>query len=381
MGLRHALVVFQFGASIVLILSTVVVFQQLNHMSEKNLGFDKENLLVVKNLEVVQGRESLAEAIRQLAGAEDVTRATSLPPYIWGGDSFTASGMDGKTFPLNFTTTDEHFVPTFGVKLLVGRNFSADLPADSGRVILNETAISRIGWTLDDSVIGKEVENEGSTFEVIGVVSDFNYWPLQTEIEPLALFHIKSARLIGDGSREFLGMRVKADNGDQWKKFIGSLEGLWKQHAGGSPFEYQFVDDNFSKSFKTEEQFGKSLSVMAALAILIASLGLLGIIVYSLELRTKEIGIRKVAGASTWNILVLISRSYSTLILLAFLLGAPLAWWLMNQWLNTFAYRITPSPLLFAGVGLGTMGIAVAITSYHSIKAALTNPVEVLKDE
>lgn len=381
MTLRHALVVFQFSASIVLILSTVVVFQQLNHMSEKNLGFDKENLLVLKNVEVVQGRESLAEAARLLPGAEEVTRATSLPPYIWGGDSFTASGMDGKTFPLNFTTTDEHFVPAFGVKLVLGRNFSADIPADSGRVILNETAITRIGWTLDESVIGRELEYDNARFEVIGVVSDFNYWPLQTEIEPLALFHVKSARLIGDGSREFLGIRVKAGDAEQWRHFIGALEDLWKQHAGGSPFEYQFVDDNFSKSFKTEEQLGKSLTVMAALAILIASLGLLGMIVYSLELRTKEIGIRKVAGASTWNILLLISKSYSTLIIIAFVLGAPLAWWMMNQWLNTFAYRIAPSPWLFAGVGLATMGIAMAITSYHSIRAAMTNPVDVLKDE
>ena len=381
MTLRHSLVVFQFSASIVLILATMVVYQQLNHMSEKHLGFDKENLLTVKNVEIVKGREALAEAARALPGAVEVTRATSLPPYIWGGDSFTASGMDGKTFPLNFTTTDDHFVPAFGVKLLVGRNFSADIPADTGRVILNETAIARIGWTLDESVIGKEIVNEGSRFEVIGVVSDFNYWPLQAEIQPLGLFHVKSARLIGDGAREFLAVRVQAGDADQWRNFISNLETLWKQHAGDSPFEYQFVDDGFARSFKTEEQLGQSLTVMAALAILIASLGLLGMIVYSLELRTKEIGIRKVSGASTWNILVLISRSYSVLIVVAFALGAPLAWWMTNQWLSMFAYRITLSPWLFVGVGLGTLGVAIAITSYHSVKAAMTNPVDVLKDE
>ncbi|MBL7866325.1 MAG: FtsX-like permease family protein, partial [Cyclobacteriaceae bacterium] len=179
----------------------------------------------------------------------------------------------------------------------------------------------------------------------------------------------------------FLAIRVKAGQAGGWSNFIAGLEELWRQHAGESPFEYQFVDDSFSRSFHAEEQFAKSLTIMAALAILIACLGLLGIIVYSLELRTKEIGIRKVAGASTWNILLLISKGYSRLIVAAFLLGAPVAWWLMNQWLHTFAYRISPSPWLFAAVGLGILGIAMVITSYHSIKAALTNPVDVLKDE
>lgn len=380
-ALRNGLVVFQFCTSIVLILSTAIVFQQLDYMGEKNLGFDKENLIVLNNVEVVKGREALAEATRNLAGVKEATRATSLPPYIWGGDSFSATGMNNKTLPLNFTTTDEHFVPTWGVTIRFGRNFDVNIPADTGRVIINETAVKRIGWALNEQVIGKEIEYENTRFEVIGVVSDFNYWPLQTEIEPMGLFHVKSARLIGDGSREFIGIRIQADNRAQWQSVIGELEKLWKVHAGSSPFEYQFVDDNFSKAFQTEAKFGKALTVMAALSMLIACLGLLGMIVYSLELRTKEIGIRKVSGASAWNILVLISSGYTTLIGIAFLISAPFSWWMMSQWLNTFAYRITPSPWLFAAVGFGTLAIALAITSYHSMRAALTNPVDVLKDE
>lgn len=378
---RNGLVVFQFSASIVLILCTAIVFKQLSFVSEKDLGFDKENLIVLTNVEVVKSPEALAEATRNLVGVLDATRATSLPPYIWGGDTFTATGMDGKTFPMNFTTSEEHFVPTIGVKLKYGRNFSKDIPADTGRIIINEAAVKRIGWTLDESVLGKEIHYENSKFEVIGVVSDFNYWPLQAEIEPMGLFHVQSARLVGDGAREFIGMRIDAQSPAQWQSLVEGLQTLWKTHAGDSPFEYQFVDDNFARSFKEEERFSKALTVMAGLAILIASLGLLGIIVYSLELRTKEIGIRKVSGATTWNILMLISRSYGYLILAAFFIGAPTAWWMMDQWLSTFAYRITPSPWLFASVGLATMGIAIAITSYHSVKAALTNPVDVLKDE
>ncbi len=378
---RNGLVIFQFSASIVLILCTVIVYKQLNFMSEKDLGFQKENLLVLNNVEIVKGREALAAAARNLSGVQDATRATSLPPYIWGGDSFSATGMNNKTFPLNFTTTDEHFIPTLGVTLKYGRNFSVDTPADTGRVIINETAVNRIGWTLDESVIGKKIEYDQSSFEVIGVVADFNYWPLQTDIEPMGLFHVKSARVVGDGSKEFIGLRVRAQDANQWQSTLEELKKIWKIHAGESPFEYQFMDENFSKAFKTEQQFGKALTVMACLAILIASLGLLGMIVYSLELRTKEIGIRKISGASTWNIITLISRSYALLIIAAFFIGAPLSWWMMDQWLGTFAYRIAPSPWLFVVVGLATLAIAFSITSYHSVRAALTNPVDVLKDE
>lgn len=380
-GFRNGLVIFQFSASIVLILCTAIVFEQLQFVTTKNLGFDKDNLIVLNNAEVTRSREGLAEAIRALNGVSEVTRATSLPPYIWGGDTFTATGMNGKMFNMNFTSTEDHFLPAFGVKLLFGRNFNPETPADTGRVIVNVSTIQRIGWPVDENVIGKEIDYDNNKFQIIGVVADFNYWPLQTEIEPLGIFHMKSGRVVGEGSREFMGIRMSSLNPEQWQAMLGELQALWKFHAPDSPFEYQFVDDNFAKAFKTESQFGQALTVMAGLAILIASLGLLGMIVYSLELRTKEIGIRKVAGASVWNILTLISRSYTLLILTAFALGAPLSWWMMDKWLSSFAYRITPSPWLFAGVGIGTLIVAISITFYHSLKAALTNPVDVLKDE
>lgn len=380
-SLRNGMVVFQFSTSIVLILCTAIVFQQLEFISTKDVGFDKQNLMVLNNVEGIKGSEALVNEIRNFTGVQEATRATSLPPYLWGGDTFTASGMDNRTFNMNFTTVDEHFIPTLGIRLLFGRNFSTAIPADTARVILNETAVRRIGWDLNESVIGRKIEYESSTCEVIGVVSDFNYWPLQTDIEPMGLFHIKSAKLIGEGPKEFIGIRIRTDGPAQWESLTTQLETLWSRHAASAPFEYQFVDDNFSESFKAEERFGKALTTMAGLAILIAGLGLLGMIVYSLELRTKEIGIRKVSGASAWNILMLISSGFTYLIVLAFIIGAPLTWWLMHQWLGTFAYRVELSPWLFAGVGIGTVLIALAITSYHSVKAARTNPVDVLKDE
>ncbi len=156
---------------------------------------------------------------------------------------------------------------------------------------------------------------------------------------------------------------------------------MYKKKAGDFPFEYTFVDQAFANTFKGESNFAKTLTAMASLCILIASLGLLGMIVYALEQKTKEIGIRKVSGASVTDILLLISKGYSLLIVIAFIIGAPLSYWLMTQWLQGFEYHITPSPYIYIGAGVGTLLTALAITSYHSVKAALLNPVDVLKDE
>jgi putative ABC transport system permease protein len=291
--------------------------------------------------------------------------------------------MNNETFSLNYTSGDEQFIPTLDIKLKYGRNFSNDMPGDEERVILNKAAIERIGWNMDESVIGKKIESPGGEikFEVIGVVEDFNYWSLEGPIEPMAIFHNKSKNLFGLGDKRYIALRIAPQNSETWNITLAELSALWKIHAGDSPLQYEFMDDAFADTFKTQEQFGKTLSVMATLAILIAALGLLGMIIYTLEQRTKEIGIRKVSGASMLDILALISKGYTRLIILAFLIGSPLSWWIMQKWLQDFAYRVTPSLWIFAMVGIGTLFIAMLITSYHSMKAALTNPVDVLKDE
>lgn len=376
---RNGLVVFQFIVSMVLIVSTAVVFDQLKFISEKNLGFDKENLLVIKNAEGIKDKESFASATMNIPGVVTGSRCTSVPPAISGGDTFTAEGMSGKTFPINYTIGDERYLTTLGIKLKWGRNFSVETPGDADRVILNQAAILKTGWKVDESVIGKKLLYGDQTYEVVGVVDDFHYWPLLAPIEPMAIFHIKGN--MKDTNREFVILRINGQRSEDWNTTLDQLHSLWKAHAGDSPFQFEFVDQAFAETFQTQQQFGRVLTVMSALSIVIACLGLLGIIIYSLEQRSKEIGIRKVSGASVWNILVLISRGYTRLILVAFLLATPLAYWMMQQWLQDFAYRITPSPWIFAGAGLGTLAIAIIITSYHSVKAALTNPVDVLKDE
>ncbi len=382
-GFRNGLVVFQFCVSIILIVCTAVVFQQLNYVSEKDLGFNKENLVEVKHIEVVKNKESLAKAVLNIPGVVNASWCSSTPPKIFGGDSFTAEGWSGKNFSLNFTTGDEHYLPTLGIKLKLGRNFSAENPEDVNRVIVNEATVRKLGWNMDESVIGKKIlypNSNDAKFEIIGVVSDFNYWSLDTSIEPMAIFHINNVHVNG-GAANYIAIRFQPQNLEAWETSLANLNTLWKAHAGDTPFEYGFVDDYFAETFKTQQQFGTVLTVMATLAILIASLGLLGMIIYALEQRTKEIGIRKVSGASVWDILTLISKGYTRLIVIAFIFGAPLSYWMMKEWLEDFAYRITPSPWIFILTGIATLAVAVLITSYHSVKAALTNPVDVLKDE
>ena len=382
---RNGLVIFQFSVSIILIICTVIVFEQLTYVSEKDLGFNKENLLIINHVEGMKGGESFANASSGVSGVINSSWCTSVPPTIWGGDKFSAEGMNDQTFALNYTTADDAFLPTMDIKLTSGRNFSKDTPGDVDRVILNETAVKRIGWNLDESVIGKKIETPGGDvkFEVVGVVADFNYWSLETDIEPLAIFHINNTKkeYLNAGDKQFLALHIESQSSEKWDATFEQLNKLWKVHAGDTPFQYSFVDQTFAETFKTQEQFGKVLTIMATLAILIASLGLLGMIIYSLEQRSKEIGIRKVSGATVWNILALISRGYTRLILLAFIIGAPLSYWLMQQWLQDFSYRISPSLWVYAEVGIGTLLVAVLITSYHSVKAAMTNPVKVLKDE
>lgn len=383
MWFRNGLVVFQFSVSIILIICTSIVFQQLTYVSKKDLGFDKENLLVIRHVEGLKNPESLRDEALTLPGVVSASWCSSTPPEVYNGDTYSAEGLGGRGFSLNYTSTDENYIPTLGIELIFGRNFSASNPGDKDRVIINAATVRKIGWPLDETVLGTKItypNNNDASFEVIGVVSDFNYWTLATSIEPMAMFHLKNENVFHE-NRRFVVLKVEPQDLRGWETTLAATQELWNKHAGGTPFDYRFVDDNFADTFKTQQQFGKVLTALASLAILIASLGLLGMIVYALEQRSKEIGIRKVSGASVWDILKLISRGYTALIMLAFLIGAPFAYWMMNVWLDDFAYRITPSVWIFAFAGLGTLFIALLITSYHSLKAAMTNPVDVLRDE
>jgi putative ABC transport system permease protein len=241
--------------------------------------------------------------------------------------------------------------------------------------------VRAIGWDVDETVLGKKISYPGDNqkFEVIGVVKDFNYWALQAPIQPMAMFSIKSQLFSNSG--QYAALRITGANSDEWKSIIEKIQQKWSMHAGDVPFNYQFVDQSFAAAFDNELKFGQALLIFSSLAILIACLGLLGMIIFTIELRTKEIGIRKVVGASAFNILMMISKHYTRLIAVSVLFSVPVSAWFMKSWLSEFEYRITITPLVFIVAGGTTLVLAILITSYHSLKAAFTNPVDVLKDE
>lgn len=379
--LRSSMVVFQFMLSMVLIILTGVVSQQLRYVAEKDLGFKKENLIQIDHSEWAKGNEAFVHAITQIPSVVSASSTTFVPPRVWGGDSFRAKESE-KTIPLNFSNSDENFLPTLGVAMKFGRNFSKDIVGDSTRVILNETAVQALGWKVDESVIGKKIIYPGGDnleYEVIGVTTDYHFWALNSPIEPMAVFHYKKP--LYDITKHFVVMRVNAQNSEELQSTIESLKTTWKEFTDNKPFEFSFVDENYANAFKSAHEFGNSLSVLSGLAFVIAALGLLGMTIYTLEQRTKEIGIRKVSGASVASLVLMVSKDYSKLIVVAFVLSTPLAYWIIQQWLEEFEYRITPSPLVFISVGVGTLLLAALVTCYHSIKAATRNPVDVLRDE
>jgi putative ABC transport system permease protein len=377
-GFRSGLVVVQFTVSIVLIIYTTFVFQQLNFFSEKNLGFNKENLLVIDHVERIENGSTLTDAISGIPGVLSTSLCTALPLHM-NNDFFRPEHSD-KDLKLNFASGDEQYLSTLDVPLIMGRNFSSNNPADVDRVILNETAMRTMGWPVDKSVIGRIIDypNENTKFEVIGVVQDYNFNSLEKKIEPMAIFHIKSKVF---SQRKFALIRIISQDSKAWASTFIALKKNWKQHAGDLPFKYEFVDQTFAAKLQTQQQFGRALQIMAGLAILLACLGLFGMVIYTLEQRTKEIGIRKISGASIWNILVLNSQDYTRLIIIAFAVGTPLSYWLIQQWLQDFGNRIKLSGWVFVLTGLGILLLSFLITGYHSVKAALTNPVEALKDE
>ncbi|WP_422081568.1 ABC transporter permease [Ulvibacterium sp.] len=377
-GVRDGLVVLQFTVSIVLIICTAIVFQQLNFLYEKDLGFNKENLLVIDHVDRVGSGAAFTNEISNIPGVLNTSFCAQFPLRM-GNDAFRPENSGDKDFILNFAAADENYLSTLGVQLSIGNDFDLDNPKADG-VILNETAVKTLGWEMDESVIGRIIDypNEFTKFEVIGVVRDYHFSLLEKQVEPMAIFNINSKVY---SPKKFALVRIAPQNGKTWASIFDSLKTIWKEHMGDLPFKYEFIDQTFAAKLQSKQQFGNSLLVMAGLALLIACLGLLGMIIYTLELRTKEIGTRKILGASILNILILISRGYTKLVIVAFVIGAPLSYWLVQQWLQDFGNRITPSIWVFALAGVGTLLFSFLVTGYHSVKAAVTNPIEALKDE
>lgn len=381
---RNVLVVFQFAISIALIISTLLVYQQLNYVQAKKIGYDKEHLLLIPNVERLSvDIETFKNELAQINGISQTSMANSIPAQAFNQDYFSTSDNPDVDFPLEIMAVDEDYLTTLGLELVAGRNFSKKYATDIQAVILNETAVRELGWNPENA-LGKSIKYyENQEFKVIGILKDFNFASLQVNIAPCGIFLHDTSSQVYLGTRKNLTLRLdaQAEGGQSLSQLIQKLEEKWAKFAPSVPFNYAFYEDRYNRAFQSEQQVGQVMSIFASLAIFIACLGLYGLASFTIEQRRKEIGIRKVMGARIQDIIRLLSKEYVRLVFIAFVLSAPLAYYLIQQWLQDFPYRTPISSLLFVTVGLGIALLAWSTVAYQSIQAARQNPIDSLRNE
>lgn len=370
-GIRSFLVIFQFGLSIFLIIFTVVVFQQIDFMQKKNLGIDKNNILILDNAaRLGNNKEAFRNGLSQLTGITKISYTNNTFPGVNNTTVFKTAGSEqDHIMGVYYADYDHQDVLRF--ELSDGRYFSKDFASDSLAILLNEAAAKEFGF---DNPIGEEVlYNDGGTafkkYKVIGVIKNFNFESFKDQVRPLSILLTQNA-----------GNLLVRYEGDA-TTMISNVEKLWKQYAANEPFEYSFLDQSFDRLFRAEQRMGKLFSVFSSLAIFIACLGLFALAAFTSEQRTKEIGIRKSMGASVFSLSLLLSKEFTKLVIISFVPAAILAWYISDTWLNGFAYRVDISPVVFILSGVGAIVIAWLTVSYQSIKAATANPVNSLRYE
>lgn len=376
-NLRNALVVFQFVISIGLIGATLIVNQQVSYFKNRQLGFEKDNVLVIQNdREIEEERDAFKQALLQNSGIRQAAFSTGVPGLqTYQTRDFTVEGANTKGQGINWYQMDENYLETMGMELVAGRNFSTTIASDTFGIILNEAAVQSLG--LQDPVGKYLIKNAGANDEqrlhIIGVVKDFNFESLHHIIKPLAI------QLLTDFVfKDYVAIRIRAGKLDQSLAYV---EQQWKAFEPDVPITYSFLDEKLNRQFQTEIQLSRVLNVFTLLALFIACLGLYGLVLFIIERRRKEIGIRKIIGASVTDILLLLNKNFLWLTFLAFLIATPLAWYAMNLWLDHFAYRIELHWWVFALAGVAALAIALLTVSFQAIRAAVANPVESLKNE
>jgi putative ABC transport system permease protein len=381
-GMRSGLIVFQFSVSTALAICSLIVYQQLRYTQIHDLGLDQENVLVLPNSKRLgNSEESFKEELKKSSHVIDASISTNIPGRGAFGDFYVPLSSNGdqpiaKDITLSSYLTDDNFIKTLNIQLLQGRGF--DPGFDNSRTILiNETAAKRMGYK---NPLGKFIKypggNAAESYQIIGIMKDFNTESLHSPIVPFALFH-KSSKSYEIPS-SFLVIRVKS--GDL-SPILKEMEHLWKTFSPNTPFEYSFLRDDLAMQYESDQRTGKIIGIFSLLSIVIACIGLLGLVIFATQQRTKEIGIRKVLGASVIDIMQLLSKNFIRLLLVAFLIAAPIAWWVMTRWLDDFAYKITIQWWMFVLAGMAAMFIALLTISIQAVKAATVNPVESLRDE
>jgi putative ABC transport system permease protein len=377
-GIRRALVVFQFFLSIVLITSFIIIYSQLNFIKNKDLGFDQSQKLVF-NFYTGESRHrmpALATDLQQLAEVKYASLSDSylsnstgdFPVYLAGGNPSTS--VDAQNM-----AADERFVKANGIKIIAGRDFDVK---DTLKTLINETLCKRLGLKTENApgtrLFSKYFDGSVHTFDIAGVMKDFNYNSLHGEVGPFMIFHN------GNPDNYFPFMTVSVISTD-YRSLLSKMERVWRKNLPGVPFEYAFLDQQIQKQYEAEISLSKIINAFTIMAILISCLGLFGLSAFSAEQRQKEIGIRKVLGASVAGVVGLLSKEFVRLVGIAFILATPLSWWAMNKWLDTFAYKVPVSWWMFAIAGILSISIALITVGFQAIKAALMSPVKSLKTE
>ncbi|WP_128546999.1 ABC transporter permease [Larkinella soli] len=375
-GLRSALVVFQFFISISLMVGTTVVYQQLDFIRNKKLGYEKEQVMVVSNTWALGNRlEAFRSRLEQDPRVVSVSNSGYLPAGPSDNNNFFVY-PDGRSSQLLKTLrydVDDQYIPTLGMKMTAGRNFSREFGTDSAAIVINETAARTLGWgknALGHTLSRTDNEGRATTYRIIGIVKDFHFRTLHEPITPLVMVLSRNTGAMIAKVRTTDLPGLLADTKKQWDDLRTDL-----------PFQYSFLDERFRMSYQAEQKIGRILGLFAGLTIFVACLGLFGLATFTARQRTKEIGVRKVLGASVAGIVTLLSKDFLKLVLIALGLASPLAWWVMNLWLQEFAYKITIEWWMFALAGLTAVAIALLTVSFQSIKAALINPVKSLRSE
>ena len=376
---RQGLVVIQFAISIVLIITTAIVFQQLHYMQQTALGYNKDHVIVMPyNIGTAGQYESFRNTLLSKAGVKSMGRSSRIPTGRLL-DSQNAAVVDSDTLqPINtelkYLAIDHDFVSTYGLQLAAGREFSRSYATDTSNYLINETVAKTLNWKINEAV-GKPFSYGGTRGRIIGVVKDFHFESMRQKIAPIVFVLPKP-----DQNNFFNQLSIKIDGGNI-NSTIQSIENTWKATVPGAPFEYTFLDENFGRQYQSEQRQGKLFTIFACLAIFIACLGLLGLSAFAITQRIKEIGIRKVLGASSGNIVTLISKDFLKLVTIAAIIAFPIAWYVMNKWLADFAYRISISWWIFLVAGIIAALVALLTVGIQALKAAMNNPVKSLRTE
>jgi len=377
---RKALTVFQFSIAVVLIVSTFIIQKQLNFIQNKKLGYNRDHVLVLPMDDKMMDKLTvIKQEFKTNANVLSVSRCVSTPVSIGGGYNMRSAAMpDNQQIAVTANPVDEDYIKTTGLQLIAGEDLTqqdikdVSYPEQSKNVyhfILNESAAKELGWTPQEAIGKKMFMDASRPGFVRGVIKDFNFESLHNPIRPLVLFpEVRGRALL---------VKVKGNI----PQTIAFLEGKWKELVPHRPFEYKFLDEYFNRLYSSEMRLGKVLNIFAAIAIALACLGLLGLSSYSAKQRVKEIGIRKVLGASSGNIATLLSADFVKLVFIAIVISSPIAWWFMEKWLQGFAYKIHISWWIFVLSGVAAIVIAIITVSFQAIKAAMMNPVKNLRTE